>query len=989
MCIRSLPARLALAFALALAAGTRSSLSAAPVAEKVWVFATQQTLTIDIQLAGKTRADWAASTFAIMPVGDATPITLPSSLATARTRVLPELGVTRLEWDAPAATPWSPTRPALYNLRLDLAAADGTRETLQRRIGFRTFVTQGGQFLLNGRPLFLRGLAINPPGRGIPPELEQSRAFAEDYVRFMKRHHVNIIRIPDHPVWYDVCDELGMMVFGGNYAGNALGKEDAAVDEIDTKGPPKDRDAAARWYRETKFHPISHHPSLLIYALTNETPYEGPLGEAWHAFLADQYARLRVWDSTRLFIANAGYGLGRTGDINDLHRYWGWYYSSPYTFLHLRNAPLLTQPDRIQPLTFTECVGNYGGPDGRVNLSPNHKNPISQQAWTGHATSTDQARLFHAHQSFVFRQATELFRRLRVQNPELAGVFPFTILFHDWHTIADFSEMRPRPVVNQMAASYAPLLLSWELYTTQVYAGSVLRPTVHLVNDADDFSDLKDIRVRYELRDETETVHASGEFAVASLPYYATAQTAVALPLPATLRTGTYFLHGTVERGGVTLTENRLEVFIASPGFAQSGPSGSTSPAILDPQGATTAALRRIGISVTNVRDEAAVNQLAGGLILAEDAIPALTPSTLAAVRRLAERGGRVLILRPSGASLAGLNQVLPAPVHLPDMDLDNPNYPPPARPSYQGMNINPERPDHPVFAGLDRTRLQSWSDATGWNESKPGMPAVYPVTATFVLQHKSDQARVATLANHSVGLEGLSLAEFFTGKGSLVLCGFDLVARSGLDPVADRLLANLAGYVASPDGHEPYVMIDAPITWGDYGSERGILTGITSGLMLNSRPALTGSYASTRRVVHKDGHQFAGGPGGWNTRPGLQYVPYGRRPFGPYVHGGWSGTPRPENPKDPIGEGRFHCRIPPGRTHASHLVWNPSSIPLPVTLTANGTATTVTLTPDETRRIEVPLAPGTSVVETTLRADRRIVLLETAFLAQPVSTAP
>ena len=46
----------------------------------------------------------------------------------------------------------------------------------------------------------------------------------------MKSIHVNIIRIPDNETWYDVCDELGMMVFGGNYSSTVDGQKHQMTD---------------------------------------------------------------------------------------------------------------------------------------------------------------------------------------------------------------------------------------------------------------------------------------------------------------------------------------------------------------------------------------------------------------------------------------------------------------------------------------------------------------------------------------------------------------------------------------------------------------------------------------------------------------------------------------------------------------------------------------------------------------------------------------
>ena len=105
---------------------------------------------------------------------------------------------------------WSPSSPVLYQIEIS-----GRGFSCGKRIGFRRFEMKGGNFYLNGKPLFLRGNAINPPGRGIPETLETSKEFAREYVRFLKSQNINIIRIPTNQNWLDVCDEEGMMVFGG------------------------------------------------------------------------------------------------------------------------------------------------------------------------------------------------------------------------------------------------------------------------------------------------------------------------------------------------------------------------------------------------------------------------------------------------------------------------------------------------------------------------------------------------------------------------------------------------------------------------------------------------------------------------------------------------------------------------------------------------------------------------------------------------------
>ncbi len=647
---------------------------------------------------------------------------------------------------------WFPSRPELYNLKLVLF--DGVKTIITRtyRVGFRDFETRNGKIFLNGNPIFLRGIAINPPGRGIPAHVEKSRQFAEEYIRFMKNINVNIIRIPDDQTWYDVCDELGMMIFGGNYSATVGGES-----------PPAVYDKGVSWYKNQKFQPIMHHPSLMIYALTNEVPYAGLLAGKWLSFLDSAFSELKKWDSTRLYIGNAGYGYGKSGDICDLHRYWGWYYSSPFTFLNIRDYEKITFPDIVQPLTFTECVGNYTGPDGRYNLTPDHKNPVSQQNWTGHAPQREQAMLADQHQCFVFKQAAELVRRLRRINPESSGVMPFTIMFRNWHTVETFTDMDPKPVTRQAKLSYQPVLLSWENWQSQVYAGLTIHPYAHIINDSEDFSELKKVTLVARLLDKAYGIRISDTISLPDIPYYGIHSEKVALKLPDNLFSGEYQLEGIVFTGGKEVSRNTDRLYV---GRQQSGMSGIPETTILlyDPSGETRKALQVNRIYFGEFQNISGLNS-GKCLVIGENSADLQLESQAGAILDFVRLGGRLVILKQDSVHQPFLKAILPVEVNFPKMNIDDPSYPPPERPSRNSFNINPERPDHPVFSGISREQLRIWSDYTGWDETKPGFPAIYPVTNGFVLKNKADIGHTAILANYSIGLRELLWLNSLRGK--------------------------------------------------------------------------------------------------------------------------------------------------------------------------------------------------------------------------------
>lgn len=862
---------------------------------------------------------------------------------------------------------WSPSSPVLYQLNLSLTENGTEITTYSSRVGFRDFGSKGGQIYLNDHPIFLRGIAINPPGRGIPAEVETSRVFAEDYIAFMKSINVNIIRIPDNQTWYDVCDELGMMVFGGNYSAMVAGEN-----------PPKNYADGVSWYENEKFQPLMHHPSLMIYALTNEVPYTGEIAKKWQDFLNYAYKQLKKWDDTRLYIGNAGYGYGRGGDICDLHRYWGWYYASPFTFLNIRDYDRITSPETMQPLTFTECVGNYTGPDGRYNLTPNHKNPVSQLNWTGHAPMNEQAQLADHHQSFVFKQATELMRRLRRINPESSGVFPFTILFLNWHTVKTFSDMDPKPVAWQARISYQPVLLSWENWQSQVYSGTTIHPIAHVINDSENFSGLVKVSLVVRLLDKAYTQWLSDTINLPDIPYYDIHSEKINIRLPDNLFSGYYKLEGLVLANGKEVSRNSESLYIGRPEHGEI--TGNGKVLLYDLQGASHKALNNNQINATLIKSFSGLKQTEC-LVIGENSANETVGKSSTLIMDFVHKGGRLIILRQDSVHQQFLKQILPVKVGFPKMDIDDPSYPPPPRPSGNSFNVNPERPGHPVFSGITRAALREWSDYTQWDETKKGFPAIYPVTNGFILENKTDIDKTAILANYSVGLEGITLAEIFHGKGSILLSGFDISNRAGIDPVADRLLSNMVKYMVSQIPHEKYVYIDSPILWGDYETEKGLLTGINSGFMLNSKPALFGSYEGLPLILLKDGHLFGEKGGGWNNAAGKEYVPYGRRMFGPYIHRDFGGVPSPIYIDSSQGEGIFWCRIPAGVSTMETIVWNPSEQELAVKIEINETElTNETVKKGEYKVIQTEIKSGSSSLKIALKGDRRLVILETSF---------
>lgn len=858
---------------------------------------------------------------------------------------------------------WSPIDPNLYELDIKTNAGN-----FHKRIGFRKFEMHDGVFYLNGKPIYLRGNAINPPERGIPERLEKSKEFARDYVRFMKSLNINIIRIPDNQNWMDVCDEEGMMIFAGRY-----GRPKHAT----KTAPPVDFDLSLKTYKEIDLGPFTSHPSVVIYVLSNEMPYEGEAGDLYRDFLTKMCQELKKWDSTRLYIGNAGYGSGKSGDIYDVHRYWGWYYNTFFTYLNMRNTSMWQNPGRVQPITFTECVGNYTGIDGRFNLCSRTKQPGSQKCWTGHLPNDEQAEAALTYQAFALKNATELFRRLRSQNPYLAGTMPFTIMFHNWDGIKSFSEMNPKPVASQYRISYQPILLSWENWQTQIYAGNKLAVTAHVVNDDDDCKALSDAHLLWWIEKEGGKV-LSGESLLPPIPYYGIHKQALSIDIPTDLPTGDYMLKGEIWSGDKKVSYNESELFIAGKGWMDTDIS-KNSVFVYDSYDGqqTVKALEKLGYPVKQIQTikELPVKSI---FLLGKDSWDSNLDKQTEQLKEYVNRGGRVICLEQEPAKF---NQSwLPVSVKYLKHGNNDPTYISPSLAYMDGMNINLERPHHPVFKGLTHRHFHLWSDYTSYDESKAGFPVVYPVNRGYDIT-KSDMKNVAVLANYSRALAATALTEMFIGKGSVLLSGFDLVNRCKVDPIADKFLSNMINYMSADKNHEPYIVVSDSIVWGDYASENGIVNATCNGLMLNTIPIVPEEHRGEpgyKVKVDEYGYHYAGSYGGWNSKPGVQYVPYGRRPMAPFSFSR-GGSPLVSK-SSTHGEGYFYASLPGKKKMMITILENPVEVPIRIAISVNDNRKEYVILPKQRLSIQTDISHITHSMKVSFKGDRRVILLKTLF---------
>lgn len=110
--------------------------------------------------------------------------------------------------------PWSAEQPNLYTLVVSLLDAQGqVVEVTSSRIGFRNIEIKNRELLWNGKPVFIKGVNRHDHHPETGKTIDRATMLAD--IRLLKQHNFNAVRTahyPNDPLWYDLCDEYGIMI---------------------------------------------------------------------------------------------------------------------------------------------------------------------------------------------------------------------------------------------------------------------------------------------------------------------------------------------------------------------------------------------------------------------------------------------------------------------------------------------------------------------------------------------------------------------------------------------------------------------------------------------------------------------------------------------------------------------------------------------------------------------------------------------------------
>ena len=245
------------------------------VGRDCYLYARDKRQITDIQVDAAPSANYTAGTVAVKVFfprqARGCSVELALTDAQGRSVASQQLRVTKDEerctLDAGKVALWSAETPVLYGLTATLRAPAGeVIEVIPLRIGFRDVKIEGGQLLVNGRPVLIKGANRHEMDPDYGYYVSEGRMLED--IRIMKENNINAVRTchyPDDARWYSLCDQYGLYVVAeANIESHGMGYGEKTL----AKNPLYAKAHLER--NERNVQRSINHPSVIIWSLGNE-----------------------------------------------------------------------------------------------------------------------------------------------------------------------------------------------------------------------------------------------------------------------------------------------------------------------------------------------------------------------------------------------------------------------------------------------------------------------------------------------------------------------------------------------------------------------------------------------------------------------------------------------------------------------------------------------------------------------------------------------
>lgn len=301
-------------------------------------------------------------------------------LTTAGGSVQLELPVNTIQY-------WSPETPKLYEVFIKTAY-----QVLKDSIGFRTIATKGPDILLNGKPIFLRGISIHEEINGRRANSAKDALVLLTKAKELGCNYVRLAHYPHNEYMVRLADKIGLMVW----------------DEIPVYWTVEFTNQQTFNNAKNQLSEVvtrdKNRAAVIIWSVANETPQSEPRV----LFLQNLVKHVKNLDATRLVSAallthnQNGVDIvdDRIGEVMDIiafNEYRGWYGGD------LKNAP---NAKWVIAYNKPVVVSEFGG-DAKQGLHGPKEN-----RWT------------EEYQAYLYQQNLAMIEKM----PNIRGLSPWILM---------------------------------------------------------------------------------------------------------------------------------------------------------------------------------------------------------------------------------------------------------------------------------------------------------------------------------------------------------------------------------------------------------------------------------------------------------------------------------------------------------------------------------------------------------------------------------
>lgn len=163
---------------------------------------------------------------------------------------------------------WSAEKPNLYQMVITLQSKGNQPQYIVRYIGFRKSEIKHAQLLVNGKPIYIKGVNRHEHDQ-FNGHVVNEASMIQD-IKLMKELNINCVRTshyPNDPRWYELCDKYGMYVVDeANIESHGMGYD---LDECLANQPEWEKAFVDR--TERMFERDKNNPCIIMWSLGNET----------------------------------------------------------------------------------------------------------------------------------------------------------------------------------------------------------------------------------------------------------------------------------------------------------------------------------------------------------------------------------------------------------------------------------------------------------------------------------------------------------------------------------------------------------------------------------------------------------------------------------------------------------------------------------------------------------------------------------------------